>query len=287
MNRLALILLTILLVSISGSRASQTSNTPTPTSGKSKRNPPTTQPDHHSKDSETKKETPQEPVAQTQTPNSQTITYDTSEKTNSKTSSDWWIVGFTGLLVLVGACQIIAMLRQEKWMRKTVALARQSADTATATVETMKDTAERQLRAYVHVVQASRYRDDTGVLVIRLIVKNTGQTPAYQCSHFMVEGVYDPFPAPHEAFENAHAPLGNSPIGPGESTEFFVTATDLQPAQIAQIMASRVAIYLFGEITYRDAFRVERRITKFRLMCVGDLMRTGRFAPCDEGNEAT
>jgi hypothetical protein len=137
------------------------------------------------------------------------------------------------------------------------------------------------------VVEATRSRDETGVLVIRLIVKNTGQTPAYQCRHFMVEGVHNPFPAPPEAFENAPTPQGDSPVGPGESVEFFVTATVLQPAMEALILSSRAAIYLFGEITYRDAFHPERRITKFRLFCAGDLIRTGRFAPCSEGNEAT
>jgi len=204
---------------------------------------------------------------------SEAIPANTTEKPKEKTPSDWWIVYLTGALVFVGACQIIAMGVQTYWMRRTVRLAQASA--------------ERQLRAYVHPVTALRFRDEAGVLVIKLQIKNAGETPAYECSHFMVEGVHVGFPAPAEAFRNTPPAKGDSPIAPGESVDFFITATELTTGLVEQIAAKKAAIYLFGEITYRDAFQTQRRATKFRLMCVGDLIRTGRFAPCDDGNDAT
>jgi len=288
MKRRALILLPTLLFLISGCYAAQASDRPTPSLRESKSNPPATQSDHHSKESNTKKETPKETVAQAQAPKGETITSSTTEKADNKASSDWWLVAFTGFLVLIGACQIGAMLRQEKWMRKTVEVAKASADAANATVKIMGDTAEKQLRAYVYPVSAERYRDETGAYVIRLKIKNAGQTPAYDCSRYMIEAISDGFPQLPENFDKIPIPthIPKSPIPPGETIEFFVNATELTPSKEGQIMVGRAAIYLFGKITYRDAFG-NSQLSNFRLVCTGEWMSRGVFAPCQDGNEAT
>lgn len=276
-----------------GQPSKQELKRPTPGTGKSESNPPRKKPEQNAEASKPNPAPAEPPVANPEAEKSESVTTNTTEKPDTKTPSEWWTIGLTGALVFLGLCQLIAMIVYVCWMIKSVGVARQSADAAkasadaaSATVNTMKDTAGRQLRAYVHPVTALRYRDETGVLVIKLEIKNAGQTPAYECSHWMVEGVHTGFPAPPEAFTNKNAPKGDSPIAPGESVDFFVSATELTPAQEAQIAAKIAAIYLFGEITYRDAFQTER-VTKFRLVCVGDLIRTGRFAPCDEGNDAT
>jgi hypothetical protein len=217
-------------------------------------------------------------------------------------TKDWadhavWI--FSGLLVIVGGLQAgllaatlvamrrqgLSMRRQTTHIRRSASAARKSANAASATVQIMKDTSEKQLRAYVYPVTASRYRHK-GVMVIKLQIKNAGQTPAYDCTKYMVEAVSDTYPQPAREFERPVPNLDNKvPIPPGESINFFKTATQLSSQQEAQIMLGNAAIYLFGKIAYRDAFGNQRR-SEFRLVCVGEQLKRGLFEPCPEGNNA-
>jgi hypothetical protein len=211
-------------------------------SAKSKDNPPLNQSKDDTKKAAQNKQSSQESVVAPQCPQSQTKASDAVANTHQKTSAEWWVVFLTGALVAVGTCQIIAMFVQANWMRKTMLIARDSAD--------------------------------------------AGQTPAYECRHCMIEAIYEGFPAPSKAFDKAPAALGRTVIAPGEAVEFFVDATTLSPEDEIKIANKTKAIYLFGEIAYTDAFD-KQRVTKFRLVCAGESFRTGRFAPSEEGNQAT
>ena len=65
--------------------------------------------------------------------------------------------------------------------RKATLAAVAAAKAAESAVEVTSDTAQRQLRAYVFVVEALRTRrGDTDPWVIQVRIKNFGQTPAYR-----------------------------------------------------------------------------------------------------------
>src|SRR5579859_3533548 len=135
--------------------AQQQSDRPAPSPRKSKGNPPSKKPDQNPQAPKSDNAPSAEPLTNPQAPKGETIPANTPDKSEKKTTPDW-LVWFTGALVLVGACQLIAMIVQAKWMRRTVGVAEESAKAATDTVKAMRDTAEKQLRAYVYVVSAGR-----------------------------------------------------------------------------------------------------------------------------------
>jgi hypothetical protein len=60
----------------------------------------------------------------------------------------------------------------------------------------------------------------------------------------------------------------------------------LTPIEETEIRANRGAIYIWGEITYTDAFG-KPRLTHFRYMCKENSLSDGRISPCEEGNKYT
>jgi hypothetical protein len=219
-------------------------------------------------------------------------------------TKDWadraiWI--FSGLLVIVGGFQAwllaatlyamrrqgLSMRRQTTHIRRSASAARKSANAAAATVKIMQDTAEKQLRAYVYVVAAARQWDGVREPILKVQIKNAGQTPAYDCVRYAVEAVSPIFPQHPGEFETIpnNTQKYKSPIPPGESVEIVSTALRVDPRQIGEISRGRGAVYLFGRIEYRDAFGNNRE-SKFRLVCTGENITRGLFAVCDEGNTA-
>jgi len=278
----------LLVLSVSG-LAAQQSEGPAPSTGESKSNPPAKKPDQKPEASQPNTAPPEEPPTSTQAPMSDTVAANTPEKTEKKTSPDW-LVWFTGALVLVGACQLIAMLVQAKWMRRTVGVAQDSADAANATVKTMQDTAERELRAYVLATTGQRHRDATrkDASSVKIVIKNFGATPAYELTNWMGVDIFRwPLPTDLGTPENTDRNRSMSILGPGDTSELGGPLNTLLTAeQEAQIRRGEYAMVLWGEIKYRDAFNI-RRVTRFRYFCIGELIVDGRFAPHDEGNEAT
>jgi hypothetical protein len=119
-------------------------------------------------------------------------------------------------------------------------------------------------------------------------IKNAGQTPAYEVLHWGHICVREypltsALPSPKFIAKNA------SILGPGiVATKYLFLATPLTAQEISDLSVGNVAIYVYGEIRYKDAFGTER-FTKYRLMhhvgqgAIG--VNTGlTFA--DEGNEA-
>ncbi len=143
-----------------------------------------------------------------------------------------------------------------------------------------KDTAERQLRAYVFVNSANLQTN--GVI---WDLKNSGQTPAYRITS-------------RSGLSLREYPLKNSITGPpatnrsvyscaGESYHgYFDNIPGMTEADKLAVKERRGAIYLFGEIDYVDIFNVGWCV-KFRLIYYGDVNDNPAkaFAPADSGNE--
>jgi hypothetical protein len=150
-----------------------------------------------------------------------------------------------------------------------------------------EETAERQLRAYVHI-SAARALPRGDRIDYYIEAKNYGQTPAYDVRLRYIIALRD-FP-PAEPFSYPDGPLVSSAVLPPDTPmhDAFTPDQVLGPNQKRRFLAGEVAIYVFGIITYVDIFR-RRRTTEFRYMCGGNvgLDSKGALRICEEGNSAT
>jgi hypothetical protein len=125
--------------------------------------------------------------------------------------------------------------------------------------------------------------------IARISIKNTGQTPAFRVIHWG-NSCFREFPlaSPLPPKPPNMRPL-NSILGPGIiSTKNFNIPNPLTPQEIARLRAGTGAIYVYGEILYRDAFGKEH-FTRYRLMhhlISGTLGISTDLTFCEEGNEA-
>jgi hypothetical protein len=211
---------------------------------------------------------------------------------------DGWVAIFT--LVLAGV-SIWQGFQIKKGERLTLAALRSSqqqsrasikaANSADKTVRQMEETAEQQLRAYIHIesiaVTALKSRDPSG----RTIFRNAGQTPAYEVrSHSRM--VIREFPldfdlAPLPGF-NWDAPNeSRNPLGPRmtqgkQTTEMTPPAG---PDEFALLDKKDVAFYMYGEIQYKDIFGKDR-YTRWLYFVGGPNPLYGEMASYPVGNDA-
>lgn len=131
-----------------------------------------------------------------------------------------------------------------------------AAASARRTVETMKNTSKRQLRAYVNV-SATRIDIDNSLVRVVASFKNFGQTPAYEV-RARIRMTLDEPPAQAEFQEAA----GTEPFGTlAPQGEFQLMAQrSLAEGQADQIQAGSLRLYVYGDINYIDTFG-KKRIT--------------------------
>jgi hypothetical protein len=171
-------------------------------------------------------------------------------------------------------------------------------------------TARRQLRAYLFIESAGimnvadplvpvpegqqppqgaiRWRDSGPITL--LTVKNSGQTPAFDVIHFgNIHFQAYPLTKPLPSFPAPDQNMTKFMIGPGGiSTKNLVMPNLLTPEQVADLRASRAAIYVYGRIEYRDAFG-RKRFTSYRMRhnaLTGNVGVIGELTGSDQGNEA-
>lgn len=203
-----------------------------------------------------------------------------------------WQAIFTFILIVVGIFQLglfiwqLRLIRESLVDTKTAAeAANKSADAAEHTVSTMKDTAERQLRAYVSVDSAEIIDLAAGLTpAARLIVKNSGQTPAYNLTG--IGGI-----AIGESFEKLPPPTGSTAMSKSSlsagaiADQLHQAPQPLTSEAMAALIAGTVILWVYGELHYRDTFDVIR-FTKYRFQVGGTAgIRGNRMAICEEGNE--
>jgi hypothetical protein len=157
-------------------------------------------------------------------------------------------------------------------------------------------TSRAQLRAYVVVSSAgivSADDDKETAPVAVVTIQNSGQTPAHDVVN--VSGIaIDLFPPPPTLSltitDHDFAAVGRSreTLGPGNTSVSRVSAGRLlMDEEKKGIIEGVGAIYVYGEIRYKDAFG-KRRWTRYRLMMGGPVgIRGGQLAGCEEGNEAS
>jgi hypothetical protein len=146
------------------------------------------------------------------------------------------------------------------------------------TIEVMRRTAKRQLRAYVLPESSSLFEgnmltpprpDQTNVPGIVMLIKNSGQTPAYKVASYAQLGIFktkDVGPqlvVPHLTGRFSNTVGANCTFN---KALWFNRA--LTPAEITDIYNGVQAIYLWGRIEYEDIFK-NRHISNFRLHYMG------------------
>ena len=184
--------------------------------------------------------------------------------------------------------EILALIATVCFTAYAALAASRAAKSADKAIEITGELGQRQLRAYVFPSEPKIELDSDGIAKASVPFKNTGQTPAYELTCWVVIGVA-PYPL--------KAKLPDVPADPGQSSRIDLAAggqvtTDvalLQPTSAndqAIIAAAKGAIYVWGRAEYSDAFGQER-VTKFRLMYRGVWEGTQILSVCQEGNEAT
>jgi hypothetical protein len=191
-----------------------------------------------------------------------------------------WLVGVTAILALA-----------------TIILAAFTIDLAF----TSRKTAQRQLRAYVAVRAENVYPFSPDIPVgIRFRMTNHGQTPAYDVSHTAAVAIL-PHPLPPN-FQFPAPPVSVASrfvLHPRASFEAGVVAPRPYNGVEINQATNGFRIYLYGSVTYRDAFKKHRETT----FCVSIVpsqnlvaMSRGRDLPtpvnidfhaADQHNEAT
>jgi hypothetical protein len=146
---------------------------------------------------------------------------------------------------------------------------------------------ERQLRAYV-MIDAVNVENLTlgGCPEARLTIKNSGQTPAFNLTHWARMGFYT-FPLTSPVPPRTTELLPPRPLAPGATVHVHTgISKELNPATLNALEIKSHAIYVVGEIRYEDAFGVPRE-TDFCLFCTGPQVAKGSMASYNTGNRIT
>jgi hypothetical protein len=123
----------------------------------------------------------------------------------------------------------------------------------------------------------------------RVVIQNSGQTPAYRLSHvdrFALEGfpLKGPLPEPiaSKNFTRTH-------LGPGrKANKIGAAPAPLTASIVDKLKDGTAAIYAYGIIDFVDAFKKPRRV-KYRYMTGGNVgfQSDGKLVICEEGNETS
>jgi hypothetical protein len=160
----------------------------------------------------------------------------------------------------------------------------------------MRETAVRQLRAYVGISKAFITFLKEKEPEIQVHIRNSGQTPAYDVRMWIGAGLGS-FPVDGKSLKPP--PTGAEPsssvLGPGEEPSAMVFQHPIISEGYMPILGTPdLTLYAYGEVHYRDAFG-NQRFTKYRLMFGGgerQLLRddgglgTAFLRADTEGNEA-
>jgi hypothetical protein len=151
--------------------------------------------------------------------------------------------------------------------------------------ESSVDNGHRQLRAYIFPDQANLIWQTVKPMVAEIIIKNSGQTPAYRLSTATAVMVGD---NPLQGDLRVPVMLPNHTVVPpaGNYALSISLAQPLTADQLRGVQKGAQAIYAIGEIAYEDAFG-ECRMTRFRFSYSGpgaDIGSKVGLSYLDEGN---
>ena len=138
-----------------------------------------------------------------------------------------------------------------------------AAETARALAE---DTARRELRAYI-CVDSSSIKTKAGEPLVKVCIKNCGQTPAYEVQGWIAVEIADYLPTPALGMPlNAGIQLCSSVVGPDGIIELEGrTKRELVEEDRLGWQQGTKTVFAYGNVLYKDAFNRDR-YTTFRLI---------------------
>ena len=162
-----------------------------------------------------------------------------------------------------------------------------SVRTGAQQLATTRDAEQRQLRAYVNIIDGRVENFSAGARpVFFLTVRNSGGTPAYVYRHTGITyaattpGQYRPITIPSRSSEP-------STLAAGASSQ-IIAHLDLPVTapQVEAIKKGAAEYVMQGSITYRDGFGLQH-LTKYRFLLSGDEpLARGLLLPAAVGNDA-
>lgn len=210
--------------------------------------------------------------------------------TRRDTIAQWIMAGFGVVATVISVWAVILLRSTLKTTRDAVAVSRRGTDAADAAVAVTRDTAEWQLRSYLCLEQISVSRFETGQTIeVETIIKNTGQTPARNVVGYTAI-MCDRFPLDKEFPEivRGTVPAFQTEVGHGGIVRGVIpTKTPVSAETIQSIINGNVAVYVWGEVPYKDIFGKEW-FTRYRKYMTRPQEGKGRFrSVSDEGNESS
>lgn len=142
--------------------------------------------------------------------------------------------------------------RQAEDMKESLRIADESAKAAKRTVETMGDTAKKELRAYMGIGGGEVYRLPDGVLRGTVVIKNFGETPA----HNVQPAITGDFRKPEDTrpFPDPDFIPHKQPIAPTMHWEIGHEFRDKTLEEVNDVYARKLLVYVWGHVKYDDIY---------------------------------
>ncbi|WP_420403578.1 hypothetical protein [Nisaea sp.] len=199
-----------------------------------------------------------------------------------------WGMAITGLLAFAVSIYAVCLLKGTLIVtqRTLKAAAKANAITGRAVREAAKS-AERELRAYIHIKSANicnTLSKDT-LPFVQIVWRNFGQTPGRRLIHFSIIRFAEPDFSDFRMIDYSWATMGDMAPGHDEPSVVPLAIWHKHKDRIAK---GEIAVFVFGQLTYVDAFGAPRE-TNYRLKMLVDSrgIRDGRLIQCNDGNTST
>jgi hypothetical protein len=215
---------------------------------------------------------------------------------NRLASATEWLAWVTLALAVLSAFQVGLFFWQLRLIRRSVDEAKKGTAAAIASVAVAKETAQIELRAYVHNFRGgiTFVNNDEGIQspAVSVAVKNFGRTPAYEVRGWVGIVVLVPGQPFDEALFRSLADdheISKDCMPPEATVEYTVPTRVPLPSELLRLVGSPdLSIYAYGEFHYKDVFN-RTHFTKFRAVNGGG--RGGgmgtNLSACSDGNEST
>jgi hypothetical protein len=149
---------------------------------------------------------------------------------------------------------------------------------------------ERELRAYLGIAEGDiqQHVDPAkGRLKAQMVIRNTGQTPAYNVRLIASFDFHKIPRTEFAAYGIGKIQQSNATIDPGVEVIVPLVAEKLVSEEnFKAVREGRFAFFFYGRIEYRDTFRKER-FRNFRWIADNDDTGSLAWRVCEEGNEST
>lgn len=114
-------------------------------------------------------------------------------------------------------------------------------------------------RAWVYVSNPSLIQRPGQWPVITLDIINSGKTPASNVSYLQSSDIQPAGKYPIFQYKGESLPVGSLPPGGKFTTSYFDTAERLTALAFSQRRVRRESFFIYGELSYTDAFGISRR----------------------------